>query len=47
MTLPAAAAQAPGALDRQPVAAPAAAVDRYLLHAPELTSKPAARRCCC
>ena len=35
MTLPAAAARA------------LAAIDRYLLQAPELSSKPAARRCCC
>ena len=35
MTLPAAAARA------------SAAIDRYLLHAPELSSKPAARCCCC
>ena len=34
MTLPAAAARAP------------AAVERYLLHASELSSKPVARRCC-
>jgi len=27
--------------------APAAAIDRYLLPAPELSSKPASRRCCC
>jgi len=38
MTLPAATARAPAAVARQPFAAPAAAVDRYLLHAPELTS---------